>query len=155
MYPLAGLPRRRGRIPASIFRIRRLYRFILPFTTYLSLNPNCSAISRFVFPAVFISSISFSTACTCVYCLDIQIAPWRSYFPTSGGFRQCPFFLVLYTFYWGVTFFTAIGKAERRFPFWRIPLHPVPPLLTDGCPSEFPKHRQPSHRRKPGQARCV
>lgn len=49
-YPLGGLTRRRGWIPASLFRFRRLYRFKHFFTPYLSLNPNFSAISRFVFP---------------------------------------------------------------------------------------------------------
>ena len=58
-YPLGGLPRRRGKIPASIFLILRLYSLTHSFTTYLSLNPNCSAISWFVFPNAFISSIFF------------------------------------------------------------------------------------------------
>ena len=73
---LPGRPLARGKIPAFAFSSLRRSRARSCFTTYLSLNPKCSAISLFVFPAASIARISGSKACTCVYfCLDIILPP--------------------------------------------------------------------------------
>ena len=87
-YPFGGLPRRRGMIPASISRIRGLYRL-------LRICPESQNTPRFhgLFSLLLSSPAFFSTACTCVYGLAIQKAPCRSYFPTSGDFLSMSVFL--------------------------------------------------------------
>ena len=90
-YPFGGLSRRRGMIPASISRIRRLYRLTHLFTTYLSLQN--TPLFHDLFSLLLSSPAFFSTACTCVYGLAIQIAPCRSYFPTPEGFSSMSVFL--------------------------------------------------------------
>ena len=62
-------------------------------------NPNASAISRFVFPASFISRISFSKSLMCVYFLLDIMTPLDvlllSYI--KGCFVYCPFLLVQFS----------------------------------------------------------
>lgn len=93
-YPFAALPLRRGCIPASSCFFCRLYRLTHLFTTYLSVNPKCSAISRFVFPARFIAAISVSTTCMCVYFLFMPKPPVVVIILRQGAFLHCPFLLV-------------------------------------------------------------
>ena len=79
-YPFGGLLRRRGMIPASTCRIRRLY-----------FDPSLYYI--FVLKAKILRDFTICFPCCSspaflfllVYGLAIQKAPWRSYFPTPGG----------------------------------------------------------------------
>ena len=82
-------------IPSAIFCASRRFRFKNSFICSFS-NPNASAISRFVFPASFISRISFSKSLMCVYFLLDIMTPLDvlllSYI--KGCFVYCPFLLV-------------------------------------------------------------
>ena len=72
---LRGRPLGRGMIPAAIRSALRRSRLRSFFTTYLSLRPKYSAISRCVFPAEIISFISGSNTWTCVYSFLAMIIP--------------------------------------------------------------------------------
>ena len=93
-------------IPSAIFCASRRFRFKKSFICSFS-NPNASAISRFVFPASFISRISFSKSLMCVYFLLDIMTPLDvlllSYI--KGCFVYCPFLLVQFTSAgWGVVY---------------------------------------------------
>ena len=85
-------------IPSAIFCASRRFRFKKSFICSFS-NPNASAISRFVFPASFISRISFSKSLMCVYFLLDIMTPLDvlllSYI--KGCFVYCPFLLVQFS----------------------------------------------------------
>ena len=89
-------------IPSAIFCASRRFRFKKSFICSFS-NPNASAISRFVFPASFISRISFSKSLMCVYFLLDIMTPLDvlllSYI--KGCFVYCPFLLVQFKNYIG------------------------------------------------------
>ena len=117
---LRGRPLGRGIIPAAIFSSLRRSRVRSCFTTYLSLNPNCSAISRCVFPAEIISFISGSNTCTCVYPFLAMIIPPDVVLPFSyirGLLVYCPFLLDLFIRFRGV--FDSVRRFLRRI--WPAP----------------------------------
>ena len=98
----------RGSNPSFICLSFRFSQLSSCFTTYLSLNPKYSAISRLLFPAASIARISGNRLCTRVYfSLDITIPPnvvlLFSYI--RGCFVYCPFLLDLFMIMHCVFFF--------------------------------------------------
>ena len=116
-----GRPLGRGMIPAATFRSLRRYRFRSSFTCSV-VKPKCSAISRFVLPDSFISTISDSNTLMCVYFLcDIAIPPDVVLFSyIRGYFVYCLFLLDLFTWDHGGTLYhfrlQPLGVASRLMP---------------------------------------